>query len=64
MTRRGGTTVFVGIAGGGKFVLPTLQLAMEDRMHWGHVPDDELRLMTHANAAKLFRHSLPDVTQP
>jgi S-(hydroxymethyl)glutathione dehydrogenase/alcohol dehydrogenase len=31
MTRRGGTTVFVGIAGGGKFVLPTLQLAMEDR---------------------------------
>jgi S-(hydroxymethyl)glutathione dehydrogenase/alcohol dehydrogenase len=32
MTRRGGTTVFVGIAaGGGQFVLPTLQLCMEDR---------------------------------
>jgi S-(hydroxymethyl)glutathione dehydrogenase/alcohol dehydrogenase len=31
MTRRGGTTVFVGIAGGGTFVLPTFQLAMEDR---------------------------------
>jgi predicted TIM-barrel fold metal-dependent hydrolase len=26
---------------------------------WGHIPDDELRLMTHANAAKLFRHPLP-----
>ena len=23
------------------------------------MPDDELRLMTHANAAKLFRHPLP-----
>ena len=31
MTRRGGTTVFVGIAGAGKFVLPTFQMAMEDR---------------------------------
>jgi S-(hydroxymethyl)glutathione dehydrogenase/alcohol dehydrogenase len=32
MTRRGGTTVFVGIAGrGGKFILPTFQMAMEDR---------------------------------
>jgi Zn-dependent alcohol dehydrogenases, class III len=31
MTRRGGTTVFVGIAGGGQFVLPTMQLCMEDR---------------------------------
>ena len=28
------------------------------------IPDDELRLMTHANAAKLFRHPLPEVTQP
>jgi predicted TIM-barrel fold metal-dependent hydrolase len=32
--------------------------------HWGHVPDEELRLMTHANAARLFRHPLPDVTRP
>jgi S-(hydroxymethyl)glutathione dehydrogenase/alcohol dehydrogenase len=31
MTRRGGTTVLVGIAGGGQFVLPTMQLCMEDR---------------------------------
>jgi len=33
MTRRGGTTVFVGIASraGGEFVLPTFQMAMEDR---------------------------------
>jgi len=27
--------------------------------YWGHIPNDELRLMTHANAAKLFRHPLP-----
>jgi hypothetical protein len=27
--------------------------------HWGHVPDAELQLMTHANAAQLFRHPLP-----
>ena len=25
---------------------------------------DELRLMTHANAAALFRHLLPEVTRP
>ena len=31
---------------------------------WGHVADEELRLMTHANAAKLFRHQLPEVTHP
>ena len=31
---------------------------------WGHVADEELRLMTHANAAKLFRHPLPEVTHP
>jgi predicted TIM-barrel fold metal-dependent hydrolase len=27
--------------------------------YWGHIPNDELRLMTHANAARLFRHPLP-----
>jgi hypothetical protein len=32
--------------------------------HWGHIPDEELRLMTHENAAKLFRQPLPDVTHP
>ena len=31
---------------------------------WGHIPENELRLMTHANAAELFRHPLPDVTRP
>jgi predicted TIM-barrel fold metal-dependent hydrolase len=36
---------------------PDTQRVVED--HWGHVPDDELQLMTHANAAKLFRHPLP-----
>ena len=37
---------------------PDTQRIIED--HWGHIPDDELRLMTHANAAKLFRHPLPE----
>jgi hypothetical protein len=31
---------------------------------WGHIPTDELRMMTHQNAAKLFRHPLPPVTVP
>lgn len=26
---------------------------------WGHLPDDELRLIASANAARLFRHPLP-----
>ena len=29
-----------------------------------HLPVDELRKMTHRNAAKLYRHPLPDVTLP
>jgi predicted TIM-barrel fold metal-dependent hydrolase len=41
---------------------PHTQRVIEE--HWGHVPDDELRLMTHANAATLFRHPLPEVTRP
>ena len=32
---------------------PDTQRVIEE--HWGHIPDDELRLMTHANAAALFR---------
>ena len=28
---------------------PDTQRVIEE--HWGHIPDDELRLMTHANAA-------------
>ena len=31
---------------------------------WGHIPADELRLMCYANAAKLFRHPLPDTVLP
>ena len=41
---------------------PDTQRVIEE--HWGHVPDDELRLMTHLNAAHLFRHPLPDVSRP
>jgi predicted TIM-barrel fold metal-dependent hydrolase len=31
---------------------------------WGHFPVDELRKLTHQNAAALFRHPLPDVCLP
>jgi hypothetical protein len=31
---------------------------------WGHLPDEELRLMTHRNAATLYRHPLPEVCHP
>ncbi|MDI2126065.1 amidohydrolase family protein [Yinghuangia seranimata] len=31
---------------------------------WGHLPDDELRLLTHANAAALYRHPLPPDPKP
>jgi hypothetical protein len=27
---------------------------------WGGLPDDELRAIAGGNAARLFRHSLPD----
>ncbi len=30
----------------------------------GHLPDDEIRKITHQNAARVFRHPLPDVTKP
>ncbi len=32
--------------------------------YWGHLPVEELRKMTHLNAARLYRHPLPDVTLP
>jgi predicted TIM-barrel fold metal-dependent hydrolase len=41
---------------------PHTQRVIEE--HWGHIPDAELRRMTHANAAELFRHPLPEVTLP
>ncbi|MFM8304146.1 MAG: amidohydrolase family protein [Actinomycetota bacterium] len=31
---------------------------------WGHIPAEELRKMTHENAATLFRHPLPGTTAP
>jgi predicted TIM-barrel fold metal-dependent hydrolase len=34
------------------------------RRYWGHVPVEELRMMTHRNAATLFRHPLPEVCLP
>jgi predicted TIM-barrel fold metal-dependent hydrolase len=32
--------------------------------YWGHIPADELRMMCCENAAKLFRHPLPDTVLP
>ena len=31
---------------------------------WGHLPVDELRMMTHLNAAELYRWALPTTTLP
>jgi predicted TIM-barrel fold metal-dependent hydrolase len=41
---------------------PDTQLEIEK--HWGHIPDDELRMMCSENAAKLYRHPLPAVVLP
>ncbi len=41
---------------------PDTQLVIEKV--WGHIPDDELRMMCCENAAKLYRHPLPDVVLP
>lgn len=32
--------------------------------YWGHIPVDELHMMTHGNAAQLYRHPLPDPCLP
>lgn len=32
--------------------------------HWGHIPNDELRAMCCENAARLYRHPLPEVVLP
>ena len=37
--------------------------AVIDR-YWGHLPVDDLRKMTHQNAARLYRHPLPDHCLP
>ena len=41
---------------------PDTQLEIEK--YWGHIPDDELRMMCCENAAKLYRHPLPAVVLP
>ena len=41
---------------------PDTQLVIEKV--WGHIPDDELRMMCSENAAKLYRHPLPEVVLP
>ena len=41
---------------------PDTQLVIEKL--WGHIPNDELRMMCSENAAKLYRHPLPDVVLP
>ena len=41
---------------------PDTQAVIEEC--WGHIPVDELRMMTHENAAALYRHPLPEVRLP
>ena len=41
---------------------PDTQLVIEKL--WGHIPDHELRMMCSENAAKLYRHPLPEVVLP
>jgi predicted TIM-barrel fold metal-dependent hydrolase len=41
---------------------PDTQLVIEKL--WGHIPDDELRMMCSENAARLYRHPLPEVVLP
>jgi predicted TIM-barrel fold metal-dependent hydrolase len=41
---------------------PDTQAVIEK--YWGHIPDEELRMMCSENAATLFRHPLPDTVLP
>ena len=41
---------------------PNTQNVIRDA--WGHIPVDELRMMCCENAAKLYRHPLPDIVLP
>jgi predicted TIM-barrel fold metal-dependent hydrolase len=41
---------------------PDTQAVIEK--YWGHLPVDELRKLTHLNAAALYRHPLPEVCLP
>ena len=40
------------------------QLDVAHNQLWGHIPDHELRMMCSENAAKLYRHPLPEVVLP
>ena len=41
---------------------PDSQSVLDDA--WGHIPANELRMMCSENAAKLYRHPLPDIVLP
>ncbi len=41
---------------------PDTQRVIEE--YWGHIPADELRAMCCENAARLYRHPLPDTVLP
>ena len=41
---------------------PDTQTTIKDL--WGHLPAEELRMMCHENAAKLYRHPLPEICLP
>jgi hypothetical protein len=41
---------------------PNTQAVIEKA--WGHLPVEDLRKMTHLNAARLFRHPLPPTCLP
>jgi hypothetical protein len=41
---------------------PDTQKVIRDA--WGHIPETELRMLTHENAARLFRWPLPAVCLP
>ncbi len=41
---------------------PTSQQVIRDA--WGHIPNDELRMMCSENAARLYRHPLPEIVLP
>src|SRR6185437_6632059 len=41
---------------------PDTQLVLEK--YWGHIPPAEMRAMCSENAARLFRHPLPDTVLP
>ena len=41
---------------------PDTQAVIEQ--YWGHIPATELRMMCSENAARLYRHPLPDRVMP